>query len=219
MIAFHGSPCLFQDFDPGKIGSQWRHGGSEGFGIYLTDDREVAARYALPGASMHVAVPQPWYGWHQKPTPNGKEEGTRGQGYVYKVEAPDGPFLDNDVLCSEHPQPARSIFEKGFSALKGRGPTRGYWLHVLADAQNNRAYYSQVGRLLFYCRKNGTPLEPMLAAAGYVGCKKQDRGTNEFVCFDPRALRILSVSAFREGEFLPMKAHKPFQHAWLEAAA
>ncbi|TPM14015.1 hypothetical protein [Mesorhizobium sp. B2-3-6] len=214
MIAFHGSPCLFQHFNAGKIGSQWRYGGSEGFGIYLTDDRDVAARYALPGAEMHVAVPQPWYGWHQNPRPNGKEA-MEGVGYVYEVEIPEGRYIDNATLSAEQPEPARSIFEKGFSLLRGGGPMRGYWLHVLEGAGDN-----QVGKLLHYCRKAGGPLEPMLAAAGYAGCKKRVKvwDCNEFVIFDPKALHIVSVSAFRDGELFPMRAHAPFQHAWLEAA-
>jgi hypothetical protein len=220
MIAWHGSPMLFDAFEAEKIGSQWRHGGAEGFGIYLTDNRDIAGSYATPGwqdeqaRELKTAQIYDNSGMVARP---GHPQGWRG--YVYEIEAPDGPFIDNDLLCSEQDQPARSIFEQGFAELKG--PQYRYWKHVLATAPENKHYYSQVGKLLSFCRKSGTPLEDRLVAAGYVGCKKRVRdwgGSNEFAIFDPSVLRIVSVSAFRRGEFFPMEAHPPFGHAWLEAA-
>lgn len=181
MIAFHGSPCLFDRFEAAKIGSQWRYGGAQGHGVYLAEDRDIAANYAVPGWRGGAAV-----------------RASNGRGYVYEIDAPDGEYIDTGIPCAEQPEPARSIFEKGFSSLKG--PKAGYWRHVLDDAPNNTVYYSQVGKLLYFARKAGSPLEPILAAAGYIGCKGQVQvwGSSEFAIFEPSVLRILSVAEQKE---------------------
>lgn len=175
LIAWHGSPVLFDRFDAGKIGSQWKHGGAEGYGIYLTDRQEVAAGYAVPGWRGGAAV-----------------RAQNGFGYLYEVEAPTGEYIDNAELCADQPEPARSIFVNAMADLKG--PMAGYWRFVL-DSMDGA--YSQVGRLLCYSRKCGNALEPILLAAGYVGCKNRVEawgGASEFVVFDPRCLTILSVA-------------------------
>ncbi|PTE11539.1 hypothetical protein [Mesorhizobium helmanticense] len=177
MIAFHGSPVRFDRFDPAKIGSQWRNHGASGRGIYLTDSRDVATGYAVPGWRGGAAV-----------------RAQDDTGFVYEVEAPAAAYIDCDTLCDEQPEPAKSIFRNAVSVL--HGPMARWWLHVLADAPNSRYYYSQVGKLLCFARKNGSPLEPVLAEAGYVGSKKRVEvwnGACEFCVFQTDRLRILSA--------------------------
>jgi hypothetical protein len=170
MIAWHGSPVLFDRFDAAKIGSQWRHGGANGYGIYLTDDRAAAETFAAPA----------WLGRDNK-------------GFLYEVEAPDGEYVNCDWLCSDQPEPVRSILLDGINGL-GDGPTSRFWKFVINDAPQMAGYYSQIGKLLYFSRLNGTPLEPGIAACGYVGCKKWREGGSEFAVFDPSDLRILSVA-------------------------
>lgn len=152
MIAFHGSPYLFDRFDPAKLLR-----GSQGHGLYLADRYEVAAGY--------------------------------GQ-YCYEVEIPDGPYIDNNKACDEQPEPARSILIVGLSRQTAY---RKFRLEA-AFSGDNIHYYSQVGQLLCYCRKDGAALEPSLIAAGLKGCKMSDPDGLEFVVFDPAHLRIVSVS-------------------------
>lgn len=84
---------------------------------------------------------------------------------------------------------AKAIFQD----VSFTGPMAGYWRFVIEEAPNQDVY-SQVGRLLVYCRKQGTPLEPALSAAGFKGCKKLNPTWREFVVFDPEQLQILSVT-------------------------
>ena len=171
MIAYHGSPVLFDRFDAGKIGSV-NDRGANGYGIYLTDHRGIAESYAAPK----------WKGPDY------------AKGFLYEVEVPDGEYLSCDWLCVDQPEPVRSVLLDGIDRLAG--PRAGYWKFVINDAPQMTRYYSQIGRLLHFSRLNGTPLEPDLAACGYVGCKKwrEDWGVWEFVVFDPSDLRILSVA-------------------------
>ncbi|RWN19754.1 MAG: hypothetical protein EOR88_11570 [Mesorhizobium sp.] len=168
MIAWHGSPVLFDRFDAGKIGTQ-TDGGSQGYGMYVTDCRDIACSYAAPS----------W--WHVR------------KGYVYEVEAPDGEYIDNSKFLDHQPEPVRAILHAAIEQLAG--PMSGYWRFVIGSAPENAAYHSQIGVILSFSRKNGTPAEPVLAAAGYVGCinKMDDRG-HEFAVFDPDRLRIRSVT-------------------------
>lgn len=153
MIAFHGSPFLFDQFDPAKLGV--RRPGSEGHGLYLTDQHAVAAGY--------------------------------GQ-YCYEVSVPEGVYLDNDMACDDQPEPARAILTEALSRQTG-------YRRFRLDNAAHQDVYSQVGQLLYYCRKAGVPLEPDLVAAGYVGCRRQNPGWLEFVVFEPDRLPIASVSA------------------------
>ncbi|MER9174601.1 hypothetical protein NKH72_13510 [Mesorhizobium sp. M0955] len=152
MKAFHGSPCLFDRFDAAKLGV--RRPGSEGHGVYLAAQRNVAAAYG---------------------------------GYCYEVSIPEGVYLDNDSLCEHQSEPARTLLLEALSRQKGYNRFR-------LDNAANQDIYTQVGQLLVCCRKDGVPLEPVLIAAGYVGCKRQNPGWLEFVVFDPAHLRIVSVS-------------------------
>ncbi|TGT35688.1 hypothetical protein [Mesorhizobium sp. M8A.F.Ca.ET.165.01.1.1] len=70
MIAWHGSPVLFDRFEPLKLGV--RRMGSEGHGLYLADHYEVAAGYGL--LCYEVEIPDGPYidndrAWDQQPAP------------------------------------------------------------------------------------------------------------------------------------------------------
>jgi hypothetical protein len=168
MIAWHGSPSRFERFDAAKIGTR-TDVGSQGRGVYVTDSREIACVYAAPS----------W--WHIS------------KGYVYEVDTPDGEYVDNAKLIDDQPEPARTILHDAIGRLAG--PMSGYWRFVIAKAPENAPYYTQVGKILSFSRNNGTPAEPVLAAAGYVGCINQmNECGREFAVFDPDLLRILSVA-------------------------
>lgn len=186
MIAFHGSPCLFDRFDAAKIGVPARPlwpvkpggvVGSEGWGIYLTNDRQYAATYAVQRWRYEIAPV------------------SQGGGYVYDVQAPDGVYIDNARLCSEQPEPARTILLEAISRFDDLQLRQKRWLKYRIDNATGQNHYSQIGVLLRAYRMAGSPLEPNLIAAGHVGCKRRwDEETTVFTVFDPDRLQILSAS-------------------------
>lgn len=175
MIAFHGSPCLFDRFDASKLGSVCKHTGSEGSGMYVANSRYVASCYSAP----------PPY----------------STGFLYEVEAPDGVYIDNDKLCAEQPEPVRTLMLEAIERLTLSGPMSGYRKFRIDNAPTTPDVPSQVGQVLYYARKSGNSLEPVLAAQGYVGCMKRQEergGYVEFAVFEPSVLRILSVAEHKE---------------------
>lgn len=169
MIAWHGSPVLFDRFESGKI----THG-SEGFGIYVTEHREMACSYAVPGIWRTTGAPR--------------------HGHVYEVETPDGEYIDNSMSIDDQPAVARAILLDAIDRLSG--PRAGYCRFVIADEGNYNPDWSQVGRALFFARQSGIILEPVLAAAGYAGCMYNTEKVSEFSIFNPSDLRILSVTPY-----------------------
>ncbi|MER9816496.1 hypothetical protein [Mesorhizobium sp. M0129] len=180
MIAFHGSPHLFEHFELPRADSCVRVAGStEGRGIYLTTDRAYATTYAAYADGN----------WRI---------GDSG-GYLYEVSAPDGAYLDTERLISEQPEPARTVLSEAFSRFDTlRFPQKNYWkfrIETMAEAP----IHTQVGLLLMGCFKGGLFVEPDLIAAGYVGCKRsREDGADEYVVFDPAQVQILSVAALLE---------------------
>lgn len=173
MIAWHGSPILFDRFDVSRIKTA-----SEGFGIYITERRNIASHYAAPGV------------WRKESDPRA--------GYVYEVEAPDGEYIDNSKPLDDQPATARAILLDAVAMLSGS--MSGWWRFVIANAPTEYPRYTQVGKTLYFARQNGTPVEPTLATAGYAGCKYVTDLANEFAIFDSGALRIISVSALSGGK-------------------
>lgn len=172
MIAWHGSPALFDRFDAGSISPAQ----SEGFGIYVTEHRDIACHYATPGV------------WRQSGAPR--------CGYVYEVEAPDGEYIDNSKFFDEQPAVVRAILLDAVDRLAG--PMAGYWRFVIAAAPSQYPQYTQVGKTLSFARKNGTPVEPSLIAAGFAGFKLITDVMNEYVIVDPAVLKVRSVAPVEE---------------------